>query len=136
MKHTSKPYSTGYYSYAKNYVKSFGIYPFSEEQKKHLLSLKSKTEVDNYVKAVYGLAIWKSCILTLYNITDEEKQLITDFSEANNMSISELILKIIEDLEDEEDYKLAEKIINNPNTKYTEGMEDLAKECGIDYDAL
>ena len=66
------------------------------------------------------------------NVTDEEKQLITDFSEANNMSISELILKIIEDLEDEEDYKLAEKIINDPNTKYTEGIEDLAKECGID----
>ena len=70
------------------------------------------------------------------NVTDEEKQLITDFSEANNMSISELILKIIEDLEDEEDYKLAEKIINDPNTKYTEGIEDLAKECGSDYDAL
>ncbi|CKG59705.1 Uncharacterised protein [Fusobacterium polymorphum] len=70
------------------------------------------------------------------NVTDEEKQLITDFSEANNMSISELILKIIEDLEDEEDYKLAEQIINDPNTKYTEGIEDLAKECGIDYDAL
>ena len=70
------------------------------------------------------------------NVTDEEKQLITDFSEANNMSISELILKIIEDLEDEEDYKLAEKIINDPNTKYTDGIEDLAKECGIDYDAL
>ena len=74
-------------------------------------------------------------IITL-NVTDEEKKLITDFSEANNMSISELILKIIEDLEDEEDYKLAEKIINDPNTKYTEGVEDLAKECGIDYDAL
>ena len=70
------------------------------------------------------------------NVTDEEKQLITDFSEANNMSISELILKIIENLEDEEDYKLAEQIINDPNTKYTEGIEDLAKECGIDYDAL
>ena len=69
------------------------------------------------------------------NVTDEEKQLIT-FSEANNMSISELILKIFEDLEDEEDYKLAEQIINDPNTKYTEGIEDLAKECGIDYDAL
>lgn len=74
-------------------------------------------------------------IITL-NVTDEEKQLITDFSEANNMSILELILKIIEDLEDEEDYKLAEQIINDPNTKYTEGIEDLAKECGIDYDAL
>ena len=70
------------------------------------------------------------------NVTEEEKQLIIDFSEANNMSISELILKIIEDLEDEEDYKLAEQIINDPNTKYTEGIEDLAKECGIDYDAL
>ena len=70
------------------------------------------------------------------NVTDEEKQLITDFSEANNMSISELILKIIEDLEDEEDYKLAEQIINDPNTKYKEGIKDLAKECGIDYDAL
>ena len=70
------------------------------------------------------------------NVTDEEKKLITDFSEANNMSISELILKIIEDLEDEEDYELAEQIINDPNTKYTEGIEDLAKECGIDYDAL
>ncbi len=74
-------------------------------------------------------------VITL-NVTDEEKKLITDFSEANNMSISELILKIIEDLEDEEDYKLAEQIINDPNTKYTEGIEDLAKECGIDYDAL
>ena len=70
-------------------------------------------------------------VITL-NVTDEEKKLITDFSEANNMSISELILKIIEDLEDEEDYKLAEQIINDPNTKYTEGIEDLAKECGID----
>ena len=70
------------------------------------------------------------------NVTDEEKQLITDFSKANNMSISELILKIIEDLEDEEDYKLAEQIINDPNTKYTKGIEDLAKECGIDYDTL
>ena len=74
-------------------------------------------------------------VITL-NVTDEEKKLITDFSEANNMSISELIFKIIEDLEDEEDYKLAEQIINDPNTKYTEGIEDLAKECGIDYDAL
>lgn len=57
IRHTSKPYSTGYYSYAKNYVKSFGVYPFTEEQKNHLIALKSKTEVDNYVKTIYGLAI-------------------------------------------------------------------------------
>ena len=57
MKNTSKPYSTGYYSYAKNYVKSFGIYPFTEEQKRHLLSLGTKAEVDDYVRRLYGVAI-------------------------------------------------------------------------------
>ena len=57
MKNTSKPYSTGYYSYAKNYVKSFGIYPFTEKQKQHLLSLKSKEEIDEYIREIYQVAI-------------------------------------------------------------------------------
>lgn len=57
MRHTSKPYSTGYYSYAKNYVKSFGIYPFSEEQKQHILSMETKSEVNDYLNKVYGIAI-------------------------------------------------------------------------------
>lgn len=57
MKHTSKPYSTGYYSYAKNYVKSFGVYPFSEQQKRHLLSLNSKAEADAYIREIYGVTI-------------------------------------------------------------------------------
>lgn len=57
MKNTSKPYSTGYYSYAKNYVKSFGIYPFTEEQKQHILSLLTKEEVDEYIKSVYQVSL-------------------------------------------------------------------------------
>lgn len=57
IKNTSKPYSTGYYSFAKNYVKSFGVYPFNEEQKKHLLSLKNKDEVDEYLKTIYRINI-------------------------------------------------------------------------------
>ncbi len=57
MKNTSKPYATGYYSYAKNYVKNFGLYPFTEEQKQHILSLKTKEEVDQYIKTIYGIAI-------------------------------------------------------------------------------
>lgn len=57
MRNTSKPYSTGYYSYAKNYVKSFGIYPFSEAQKEYIISLHTKNEVDEYVKRMYGVAI-------------------------------------------------------------------------------
>ena len=70
------------------------------------------------------------------NVTDEEKKLITDFSEANNMSISELILKIIENLEDEEDYKLALERINDPNNKPCGTLNELATEFGIDYDEL
>ena len=70
------------------------------------------------------------------NVTDEEKKLITDFSEANNMSISELILKIIENLENEEDYKLALERINDPNNKPCETLNELAAEFGIDYDEL
>ncbi|MGN0051145.1 MAG: class I SAM-dependent DNA methyltransferase [Prevotella sp.] len=57
MRNTSKPYSTGYYSYAKNYVKSFGIYPFSEKQKALILSMKSKNEVDEYLSNIYRLSI-------------------------------------------------------------------------------
>ncbi|MCQ2259968.1 MAG: SAM-dependent methyltransferase [Bacteroidales bacterium] len=57
IKNTSKPYSTGYYSYAKNYVKSFGIYPFTEEQKQHILSLRTKEEVNEYIRTVYQIAI-------------------------------------------------------------------------------
>lgn len=57
MKNTSKPYATGYYSYAKNYVKNFGLYPFSEEQKKHILSLQSKEEIDKYIKSIYQVAM-------------------------------------------------------------------------------
>lgn len=57
IRNTSKPYSTGYYSYAKNYVKSFGIYPFSDEQKKHILSLRTKEEVDDYIRFIYKIAL-------------------------------------------------------------------------------
>lgn len=57
MKNTSKPYSTGYYSYAKNYVKSFGIYPFTEEQKQHILSLRTKEEIDKYIQCLYQIAL-------------------------------------------------------------------------------
>lgn len=57
MKNTSKPYATGYYSYAKNYVKNFGLYPFTDEQKRYIMSLHSKKEVDEYIENVYGVAI-------------------------------------------------------------------------------
>lgn len=57
MKNTSKPYSTGYYSYAKNYVKNFGLYPFSEEQKRHILDLNTQEEVNDYISDLYRVVI-------------------------------------------------------------------------------
>jgi adenine-specific DNA-methyltransferase len=57
MRNTSKPYSAGYYSYAKNYVKNFGMYPFSDEQKKHILNLKTQEEVNTYIQRLYRVNI-------------------------------------------------------------------------------
>lgn len=57
MRNTSKPYSTGYYSYAKNYVKNFGLYPFTEEQKKYIMSLQTRAEINEYIKNAYGVVI-------------------------------------------------------------------------------
>jgi len=57
MKNTSKPYSAGYYSYAKNYVKNFGLYPFSKEQKKQILALKTKQEINSYICQLYRIKI-------------------------------------------------------------------------------
>lgn len=57
IKNTSKPYSTGYYSYAKNYVKSFGIYPFNEEEKQQLLSLEDRKSIDVFVANRYRVVM-------------------------------------------------------------------------------
>ena len=57
MQHTSKPYSSGYLSYAKNYVKNFGVCELSESEKIELLSLKTIREIDDFITDKYGLEI-------------------------------------------------------------------------------
>ena len=54
--HTSKPYSTGYYSYAKNYLKSFTICDLTEEEKQNIL-LMTKSEVDSFLINKYNVTI-------------------------------------------------------------------------------
>ena len=70
------------------------------------------------------------------NITDEQKKFLTDYSNNNNINFNNIFALFIEYLEDMEDSKTIEKIVNDPNTKYSEGMEELVKECGIDYESL
>ena len=53
--HTSKPYSKGYMSLAKNYIKSFSIPAITEEQKKYVLSNPPKDELDDWIAGLYGI---------------------------------------------------------------------------------
>lgn len=57
MKNTSKPYSSGYYSYAKNYVKHFGVCELSDSEKQELLSLKSKRSINEFVSDKYEVVM-------------------------------------------------------------------------------
>lgn len=70
------------------------------------------------------------------NVTKDEKERLEYFAKINKTTVNELILKLIEELEDEEDSKEIDRIMNDPNTKFSTGMEDLAKECGIDYETV
>lgn len=56
MQNTSKPYSTGYYSYAKNYVKGFGVCVLTPEEKERILAM-DKNEIDRFLIAKYRVNI-------------------------------------------------------------------------------
>lgn len=50
---TSKPYGGEFFALAKNYIKKFGIYYFSEKEKRELLALPSQKEVDEWLRSFY-----------------------------------------------------------------------------------
>lgn len=62
MKNTAKPYATGYYSYAKNYVKGFGIPKLTDSEERALAEMKDQWEVARFLCDKYGIdpAILKS----------------------------------------------------------------------------
>lgn len=57
MRNTSKPYASGYYSYAKNYVKHFGVCELSESEKAEVLRLKKNEEVNQFFIDKYEISI-------------------------------------------------------------------------------
>ncbi len=54
VKTKSKPYSSGYYSMAKNYIRLFTIPYFSIEEKKKLLGYKRKSLINKLLAEKYG----------------------------------------------------------------------------------
>lgn len=53
---TSKPYAKGYMSFAKNYIKNFGIPILTDSQKKILLNLTDKQQIDKYIQNLYHVS--------------------------------------------------------------------------------
>lgn len=57
MANTSKPYSGGFFSYAKNYVKNFGICELNEQDRYFLSNGATKEEVDEFLIDKYEITI-------------------------------------------------------------------------------
>lgn len=52
---TSKPYSSNYYSLNGNYIKNFGIYDFSQDEKKFLIEEQNKKKLDSFLEKKYDI---------------------------------------------------------------------------------
>lgn len=57
MRHTSKPYAAGYYSYAKNYVRHFGVCDLTAEEQAQLGRLEDQAEIDRFFFEKYELKL-------------------------------------------------------------------------------
>lgn len=57
IKNTSKPYGSGYFSLSRNYLKAFGIYQFTEDQRNYLLNEDDKTKIDYFIEELYGVQL-------------------------------------------------------------------------------
>lgn len=51
----SKHYASNYYSLGRNYIKNFGIYDFTENDKKKLLEIKDKKKLNDFINKKYQL---------------------------------------------------------------------------------
>jgi len=57
ISHTSKPYAKGYMSFAKNYIKNFGIPVLDASQREKLLGMTERSEIDDYIEQLYDLSL-------------------------------------------------------------------------------
>jgi len=55
IRFSSKPYSSGYYSLSRNYIKNFGVYNFTDEEKDFIINTHEKRGLDNFFESKYGI---------------------------------------------------------------------------------
>jgi adenine-specific DNA-methyltransferase len=56
---TSKPYSSGYYSLSRNYIKGFGVYNFTMEEIDYMFKEKDKSLINKFIEQKYGIELSK-----------------------------------------------------------------------------
>ena len=54
---TSKPYSGGFFSLEKRYIRHFGIPELTEEQEEELLSFVSQDKINKWIEDYYGISV-------------------------------------------------------------------------------
>lgn len=54
---TSKPYGSGYFSLSRNYLKSFGVYSFTEEQRRYLIHEQEQKKINKFLETLYDVKI-------------------------------------------------------------------------------
>lgn len=57
IKNTSKPYSSNYYAFAKNYVKDFGVCELTKEEEDTLLGMADKNKINDFLIQKYKINI-------------------------------------------------------------------------------
>jgi len=59
IKTSSKPYSSNYYSLNGNYIKNFGVYNFSEEEKNYIAKEDNMNKLNTFIECKYGIELSK-----------------------------------------------------------------------------
>jgi methylase of polypeptide subunit release factors len=57
--HSSKPYGSGYYSLSRNYIKSFGVYDFNQNEREYIINQNDRNELNAFIEARYNIEIPK-----------------------------------------------------------------------------
>lgn len=57
IRHSSKPYGAGYFSLSRNYIKNFGIYDFSQEQKEFICNERNSIVLNEFIESIYGIEL-------------------------------------------------------------------------------
>lgn len=57
IQHSSKPYTSGYFSLSSNYIKNFGICDLSSKERKFILEVNNKSILDNFFEEKYNIQL-------------------------------------------------------------------------------